>query len=576
MKILSMALLSISTLALSSSAIAYDTVRLVMSQGAQVAGEYMTKASSSITSGCVVSPNAQVKWCLKGNSLSKVGTNSLSVSGSSKPVVFEVDAQGYSAEDIAVAFNKDGRFGLVEVDVITTDLAIPDDPFGGAQESYFGSPTDHVTGMNIYGLWDALPEGAVTELNDPIDIVVLDSTFVENEESPYFDGRNFSTTALTRDGPYQVPSDSYLPPEELVDLHCSAHGLGVVSTIGSRIGNGVTAAGVTNNANIYAIRTMTCGVGFLSDTSNALLWLAGEHFEGVTPYQGNPGIVNMSLGGKSNGCPSFMQQGIDAAIGAGFTLVVAAGNDSVDVVEQTPANCNGSIVIGALDSSGDLTDFSNFGSGIDVVVRGTDVIALCGPQDNACWWDGTSFSAPLVAGALGVIKQATGLGDDNLQAALYMSSNLDDLGASCQSDDCGEGLPDFAVVLEVAKMLGEGTLHTIEFALGRNDNCEQAWLLDNFSNEAKFCEMYRVSFFGGYKAKGATYELYSIDSDEDWSTAAQQAEGIFDQGTVMLSNLEIAAKQYGFKMCKNGVCGDIIGLDTEMAKEEYRPAACNH
>jgi len=552
-----------------------------MSQGKQVAGEGVAKASSNNNTGCVTSPNGLAKWCLKSNSPSKVLSKSSSAGGASKPVVFDVAAQGHSAQDIAKAFNKDGRFGLVEVDIAVTDnsskadFLLPDDPYAPSQVSYFGSPTEHVTGMNIYGLWDALPEGAVTEIQAPIDIIVLDSTFVANEESPYFDGRNFSTVALEKDGPYQVPSDSYAPPEEVADLHCSAHGLGVASTIGSRIGNGVTAAGVTNNANIYAIRTMTCGTGFLSDTSNAMLWLAGEHFDGVTPYQGEPGIVNMSLGGKSNGCPNYMQAGIDAAIGAGFTLVVAAGNDSVDVSLQAPANCDGVIVVGALDNNGELADFSNFGSGIDVVARGTSIISLCGDTDNACWWDGTSFSAPLLAGSLGVIKQATGLGDDDLQAVLYMSSNLDNLGATCMSDDCGEGIPDFAVALEVAKMLGEGTLDTIEFALGRNDNCEQTWLLDNFGNEAKFCEMYRVSFFGGYRAKGTTYELYSIANDEGWSTAIQQLEGSFEQGTVILADLDVAAKQYGFKTCNNGVCGDMNTLDAEMAQEEHRPVACN-
>lgn len=573
MKLLTSVLLS-TALLYSQSAIA-EKIRLVVSNVTTTNASNIKSASPSI-SGCVVSSEGDAQWCIPYLPTKKTKR---SVQGTEKKrdiIVFEVDSQGHSAKEVADYFHRDGRFGLVEVDVsISSHSFRPNDPQHSSQEAYFTSAIHSNSGLNIYGLWDALGQDAVINKNDAIDIIVMDSVFNSNNDLPYFDGRNFSTTALEEGGEPQSRSDDFTPPLENENLHCNPHGLGVASTIGANIDNSSGIAGMTNNANIYAIKVMTCGNGFLADVAAALYWLAGKNYEGVTPYQGQPSIVNMSLGGNSGPCPRYMQNSIDAAIEAGFTLVASAGNDSVDASNNAPSNCKGVLSIGALDRSANLADFSNFGSDIDVVAQGVDILGYCNSDsDNACWWEGTSFSAPQVAGSLAIIKQSTKATNDVLTAALKISSSLHGLGADCQSGECGYGIPDFAKTLEIAHQMQNGTPHSIQFALGDQNECEQAWFIDHFGGKARLCELYKVRFFGGYIAPNTTYELWSIDSAGSWGDESETREGIFEKGTAMLKGIDVSAKKYGFKTCENGLCSKIIEMDTSNVNEDKRPAVC--
>ncbi|RHW76470.1 S8 family serine peptidase [Colwellia sp. RSH04] len=574
MKLLTSVLLS--TFLIVSTAVSAESVRLVISSDISTTLNHAKSASAVSTGCCVTSKLNDAKWCLPDMHQMKAQSSTPSVSKNSGIVVFEVDNQGYSAKQIADYFNQDGRFGLVEVDVpISAHSFRPNDPQHSSQEAYFTSSDYSSSGSNIYGLWDALGQDVVINKNDAIDIVVMDSVFEEHRDLTYFDGRNFSTTALEQGGEPQSRSDDFTPPVETAELHCDAHGLGVASAIGANIDNSTGSAGLTNNANIYAIRVLTCGNGFLSDASEALHWLAGKSVEGVTLYQGKPGVVNMSIGGNSGACPKYMQNGVDAAIEAGFTLVASSGNDSINAAQNTPSNCEGVLSVGAINESGELADFSNFGSSVDVVAQGIDILGYCNSDnDNACWWDGTSFSAPLVAGGLAIIKQATGASNEELTAALKISSSSDNLSADCQTGLCGQGLPDFAKALEISQGLASGTLHSIEFALNESDVCEQAWFIDYFGGKARMCELFKVSFYGGYIGSNMSYQLFSINVDSTWNSSEEVSEGIFDKGTAMLSGLDITNKKYGFKVCQSGLCGRIIEMDISGANDENRPAGC--
>jgi serine protease len=573
MKLLTSVLLSTSLIV--STAVSAEPVRLVISSDISTTLNH-AKSASAVNTGCVTSKLNDAKWCLPDKHQMKAQSSNPSERKYSGIVVFEVDNQGYSAKQIADYFNQDGRFGLVEIDVpISTHSFRPNDPQHGTQETYFTSSTHSNSGANIYGLWDALGQDVVINKSHAIDIIVMDSVFQGNIDFPYFDGRNFSTTALEKGGEPQPRSDDFSPPIETEELHCDAHGLGVASIIGANIDNSTGISGVTNNANIYAIRVLTCGSGFLSDASEALQWLAGKSVDGVTPYQGKPGIVNMSLGGSSGTCPKYMQNGVDAAIEAGFTLVASSGNDSIDAVQNTPSNCEGVLGVGAINKSGELADFSNFGSSVDVVAQGVDILGYCNSEnDSACWWEGTSFSTPLVTGGLAVIKQVTSASNEELTAALQVSSKLESLGADCQAGICGQGLPDFAKALEISQRLISGTLHSIEFALNDSDVCEQTWLIDHFGAQARMCELFKVSFYGGYIGSNMTYQLFSINVDSSWDNSEKVSEGIFDEGTVLLSSLDVANKKYGFKVCQNGLCGEIIDMDISDANDDSRPVAC--
>ncbi len=152
-------------------------------------------------------------------------------------------------------------------------------------------------------------------------------------------------------------------------------------------------------------------------------------------------VVNISLGGSP---PNTRLRGaIDRATAAGTIIVISAGNDGVtspmaaenpDMLAQVAndAIARGLIVIaGAVDSTGVLADFSNKagnGAANYVAALGVRVRAI----DNtgtAFLYSGTSFSAPVVSGAIALIAQAfPNLTAAQIVALLYRSA--DDRGAT--------------------------------------------------------------------------------------------------------------------------------------------------
>ncbi|TNE97566.1 MAG: peptidase S8/S53 subtilisin kexin sedolisin [Deltaproteobacteria bacterium] len=193
----------------------------------------------------------------------------------------------------------------------------------------------------------------------------------------------------------------------------NGHGTHVAGTIGA-LDNGIGVVGVAPGARIWAVRVLdNRGSGWTSDI------VAGIDY--VTANADKIEVANMSLGGpgtddgncgNTNNDPEH--QAICASVAAGVVYVVAAGNDSEDSKNSTPASYDEVITVSALaDSDGlpggsgvatsygaddSLASFSNFGADVDIAAPGVDI--------NSTWLDGgynsisgTSMASPHVAGA---------------------------------------------------------------------------------------------------------------------------------------------------------------------------------
>ena len=153
----------------------------------------------------------------------------------------------------------------------------------------------------------------------------------------------------------------------------SWHGSHVAGTVAAVSGNGEGGQGVAPDADIVVARALgRCG-GFDSDIAAAIVWSAGGSVTGL-PANPNPAdVINMSLGGGAPSCPSSYQSAIDQARSLGAIVVVAAGNESQDAQNATPANCDGVITVASTNRSGARSSFSNFGS----------IVELAGPGGGA-------------------------------------------------------------------------------------------------------------------------------------------------------------------------------------------------
>lgn len=84
-------------------------------------------------------------------------------------------------------------------------------------------------------------------------------------------------------------------------------------------------------------------------------------------------------------------------------LVFAAGNDNI-LASVPPENRNeSSIVVAAVDHNLHQTEFTNYGSATDISAPGTHIFSAF-PRCNFMACDGTSMAAPIVTGAVALMK----------------------------------------------------------------------------------------------------------------------------------------------------------------------------
>jgi serine protease len=119
-------------------------------------------------------------------------------------------------------------------------------------------------------------------------------------------------------------------------------------------------AGIDFAARILPVRVLgKCG-GLVSDIIDAIRWAAGLPVSGV-PVNNNPAqVINLSLAGPG-ACSSAEQLAINDAVNAGAVVVVAAGNEGLNVKNYSPASCKNVVTVGAVARDGGITTYMNRG-----------------------------------------------------------------------------------------------------------------------------------------------------------------------------------------------------------------------
>ena len=170
----------------------------------------------------------------------------------------------------------------------------------------------------------------------------------------------------------------------------SWHGTHVASASGAEITNngpaaGSWGAGIAYNAKVLPVRVLGhCG-GYDSDINDAIVWAAGGHVDGVPDNQNPAKVINLSLGG-AGACPADDDAAIAIAKAnaLGAVVVVAAGNNSADVANFSPASCPGAITVASTGYTSKLSYYSNYN------VPGESIIALAAPGGGVYKNDGSS------------------------------------------------------------------------------------------------------------------------------------------------------------------------------------------
>ncbi len=112
-------------------------------------------------------------------------------------------------------------------------------------------------------------------------------------------------------------------------------------------------------------------------------------------------VINMSLGGY--GKRELEKEAVQEAVSRNISVVVAAGNESLDASLVSPARFPEAITVGALDKKGLYADYSNYGDIVDIWAPGSKVLSTI--QGNKYTEKtGTSMAAPHVAAAAAMLK----------------------------------------------------------------------------------------------------------------------------------------------------------------------------
>jgi serine protease len=211
----------------------------------------------------------------------------------------------------------------------------------------------------------------------------------------------------------------------------SWHGTQVSGIVGAASNNGVGMASLGWDVKVLPVRVLgKCG-GWDSDIQAGMLWAAGIAVPGIASVPALPAnVINLSLGGAT-ACTAGYLSVINQLAARNVVVVASAGNSNGQAVEA-PANCPGVIAVAGLRHIGTKVGYSAVGPEVTVSAPGgncanaddsgaciypiltttnlgattpiTDANGGSSYSNNAARASlGTSFSAPMVSGAVALM-----------------------------------------------------------------------------------------------------------------------------------------------------------------------------
>ncbi|GAA2454258.1 type VII secretion-associated serine protease mycosin [Streptomyces pulveraceus] len=176
------------------------------------------------------------------------------------------------------------------------------------------------------------------------------------------------------------------------------HGTKVAGIIAAREIKGTGFTGLAPGATIIPIQQNDAeGHGTAETLATAIRYATDD---------AHADIINISQDtAKAVRPESVLKEAVDAALAKEIVVVASAGNDGLggNVKKTYPASFDGVLAVAASDRNNERAAFSQSGAFVGVAAPGVDMISTV-PGGGHCADNGTSFSAPYVAGVAALIK----------------------------------------------------------------------------------------------------------------------------------------------------------------------------
>ncbi|MGQ0836075.1 MAG: S8 family serine peptidase [Gammaproteobacteria bacterium] len=336
----------------------------------------------------------------------------------------------HEATTVAEALRSTPGFVFAEGDVLRRVQAV--DPYLTSRGSW-GQSYDDQWALKQIGLGAASDAGAARDIamasgsgaaTTPVTVAVIDTGVAWNHKDLtsgdlWVNAREIPANHKDDDGNGYVDDIvgwNFVDGNNL-PWDFNGHGTLVAGIIAAGRDNGIGIAGVNPAARIMVLKAMDeRGRGRASTIAEAIVY-AAKH---------GARVINLSVGGPR--LTRTEQLAIEYAWSQGVVVVVAAGNDGIDLADYGPGGLRRALTVTATDPVDRRIANSNFGGAIDLAAPGVDVLGpralgtdlpaamqvkgyrpgsnIVGPDAGYMRATGTSFAAPLVAGVASLLIAA--------------------------------------------------------------------------------------------------------------------------------------------------------------------------
>jgi cell wall-associated protease len=179
---------------------------------------------------------------------------------------------------------------------------------------------------------------------------------------------------------------------DAIDDH--GHGTHVSGIIAAEANNHYSMAGINPHTKILPVKVLDAsGSGDTEQIAYGIKYAVDHGAQ----------VINLSLGGSYS---RVIEYALKYAHDHGVTVVAATGNDGMEEISY-PGSSKYVVSVGATNNMDLVSDYSNYGNGIDLVAPGTDIPSLV-PDGNVTYMSGTSMATPHVAAVAGLLLSHDG------------------------------------------------------------------------------------------------------------------------------------------------------------------------
>jgi hypothetical protein len=217
----------------------------------------------------------------------------------------------------------------------------------------------------------------------------------------------------------------------------TSHGTSVAGVIGAVGNNALGVAGVSWQPQLLPVRitNLPDGYAYCSDMAEGIRYGADQGAR----------VVNLSY--NWGACPSTIDAAAADARGKGALVVTAAGNDNADI--STRPDSPSFLAVGATDEADAKASFSNWGTPIDLVAPGVNIMTTSSHTAYVAQ-SGTSLASPVVTGVAALILSLNpALAPAQVEE--YLLATATDLGTLGDDSTFGRGLVNAGAALQLAQ-----------------------------------------------------------------------------------------------------------------------------